>query len=238
MLRGGPPGPSLRTVFAWLVCLLVLAPGQTQGPCSFETVTVIQEVMGNVKKMNSLDSRLYTPTLEDYQQKCPSSTLNCFAKEANVLHLEWDNMATFPTVTNRTTLPRTTNRTTLPRTTSRTTLPIKPPRTTLLRTIKGPALPRMNRTTLPRTTNRATLPRTTNRATLPRTTNRATLPRRLQVRLEKLAILVKQKAEEGCRQCEAHTESSAEVFLTSVLQVVQRMNSDYCVRATTVAAAT
>ncbi|KAF0030947.1 hypothetical protein F2P81_017678 [Scophthalmus maximus] len=37
----------------------------------------------------SLKSRLYTPTMADFQQNCPSSTLKCFAAEVKVLDDEW-----------------------------------------------------------------------------------------------------------------------------------------------------
>ncbi|XP_038549922.1 interleukin 15, like isoform X9 [Micropterus salmoides] len=46
----------------------------------------------------SVDCRLYTPTIDDYQN-CPSSTLKCFADEIKVLIEEWSTVGKIPCFT-------------------------------------------------------------------------------------------------------------------------------------------
>ncbi|KAF7652923.1 hypothetical protein LDENG_00090490 [Lucifuga dentata] len=88
MLRG-----SLAAVSVFL-CLLypsILASQWSNQlkPCSANGLGQVRFLLSKVQDLEWLDCRLYTPTMEDYQQNCPSSTLSCFAAETNVLIAEW-----------------------------------------------------------------------------------------------------------------------------------------------------
>ncbi|XP_071387925.1 interleukin 15, like [Centroberyx affinis] len=95
MLRGRP---ALMSVFLWFVYL----PVQTSGApaCSREAVHIVSNLTQKAKETEWLTSRLYTPTMDDYN-KCPISTLKCFAQEVKVLKVEWpSNGPTTTTTTN------------------------------------------------------------------------------------------------------------------------------------------
>nr|XP_046246073.1 interleukin 15, like isoform X2 [Scatophagus argus] len=85
MLRGRL---TLASVCLYLVCPLGL---RLQPAAKLYTEDVIRRVESLiVSDLTELDCRLYTPTIEDYQ-KCPSSTMKCFADEVKVLIEEWEN---------------------------------------------------------------------------------------------------------------------------------------------------
>lgn len=83
---------TLLTVLLWLLFFIAMTMKQAYGIsiCSKELPRIVQKCIEEVRKMESFDCRLYTPTLDDYQ-KCPMSTLTCFEKEVNVLVLESGN---------------------------------------------------------------------------------------------------------------------------------------------------
>ncbi|KAJ7990296.1 hypothetical protein DPEC_G00298840 [Dallia pectoralis] len=58
---------------------------QTNG--SPETLSTVNILLKS-QEMKSLGGDLYTPTMDDYKQKCPSETLMCYAAEMHVLVLE------------------------------------------------------------------------------------------------------------------------------------------------------
>ncbi|XP_056139821.1 interleukin 15, like isoform X1 [Lampris incognitus] len=111
MPRGRPTGSTLRG-FLCLICLDIFAAMRTHGRpgCGFETTQLVGELIQRVQEMEAFDSRLYTPTLDDYEN-CPRSTLSCFAKEAYVLNLEWPTNAPLLQPANRTTPRRVAGRT-------------------------------------------------------------------------------------------------------------------------------
>ncbi|CAB1347656.1 unnamed protein product, partial [Coregonus sp. 'balchen'] len=81
---------SFLTVLLWLLFFIAMTMKQADGEsiCSQEIPKIVQKCIEEVHKMESFDCRLYTPTLADYQQKCPMSTLKCFEAEVYVLVLE------------------------------------------------------------------------------------------------------------------------------------------------------
>ncbi|XP_035477934.1 interleukin 15, like isoform X2 [Scophthalmus maximus] len=83
MLRGRP---ALVMVILCQVCLL--APKSAAGLRSLDVIKRVQLLIREAPKKVSLKSRLYTPTMADFQN-CPSSTLKCFAAEVKVLDDEW-----------------------------------------------------------------------------------------------------------------------------------------------------
>uniref|UniRef100_A0A4W5Q978 Interleukin n=1 Tax=Hucho hucho TaxID=62062 RepID=A0A4W5Q978_9TELE len=84
---------TLLTVLLWLLFFIAMTMKQAYGQStsSTELSGIVLHFIEEVHKMESFDCRLYTPTLADYQQKCPWSTLTCFEKEVNVLVLESGN---------------------------------------------------------------------------------------------------------------------------------------------------
>ncbi|KAK6295740.1 hypothetical protein J4Q44_G00334530 [Coregonus suidteri] len=85
---------SLLTVLLWLLFFIAMTMKQAYGQaiCSQEIHQIVRKfIKEEVHKMESFDCRLYTPTLADYKQKCPRSTLECFTKEVKVLVLESRN---------------------------------------------------------------------------------------------------------------------------------------------------
>ncbi|KAM9359375.1 interleukin 15, like isoform 3-T3 [Symphorus nematophorus] len=71
MLRGKPVLASVHLCF---ICLLAVMPQPAARRCSLDIVTKVQTVFD--------DAGL---------QKCPSSTMKCFADEIKVLIEEWEN---------------------------------------------------------------------------------------------------------------------------------------------------
>ncbi|KAG9340501.1 hypothetical protein JZ751_021321 [Albula glossodonta] len=69
-----------------LLYLVVMPTVGAGGPimCSHDLIGFVQYIMGKDKDMNSIEERLYTPEITDFE-KCPYSTLNCFTKEMKVL---------------------------------------------------------------------------------------------------------------------------------------------------------
>uniref|UniRef100_A0A3Q3MXF4 Interleukin n=1 Tax=Mastacembelus armatus TaxID=205130 RepID=A0A3Q3MXF4_9TELE len=89
MLRGRS---TVVSVFLCFVCLLAQKP---QPPARLCTNDILRRVRGLVSKAPALEwlgCRLYTPTIDDYEQKCPSSTLKCLADEIQVLTGEWGKL--------------------------------------------------------------------------------------------------------------------------------------------------
>lgn len=71
-----------------LLCLTALMPlTVTPQRCSQDGYNYIQKIRNKPPDWAS-DTRLYTPTLQDFQ-KCPSATLTCLKAEVDVLCDEW-----------------------------------------------------------------------------------------------------------------------------------------------------
>ncbi|XP_045930887.1 interleukin 15, like isoform X2 [Micropterus dolomieu] len=95
MLRGRP---AFASVYLCLVCLLSLLPPQLAAkPCTRDILRQVK-VLVKLAPSLSVDCRLYTPTIDDYQN-CPSSTLKCFADEIKVLIEEWRTVRILPRFT-------------------------------------------------------------------------------------------------------------------------------------------
>nr|XP_020478378.1 interleukin-15 isoform X2 [Monopterus albus] len=86
MMRGGP---ALTSVYLCFVCLLALKPQPAANPCSRDIRRNLNSYIEKAPELKWLNCSLYTPTTADYQ-KCPISTLKCFADEIEVLTKEWD----------------------------------------------------------------------------------------------------------------------------------------------------
>ncbi|KAG8001686.1 hypothetical protein GBF38_002672 [Nibea albiflora] len=80
---------ALASVHLCLVCQL---PAVLPGPnlCSHDLHTNVQTLISS-SDVTLLDSKLYTPTIDDYK-KCPRSTMKCFAEEMKVLIVEWETI--------------------------------------------------------------------------------------------------------------------------------------------------
>uniref|UniRef100_A0A674NBJ6 Interleukin-21 n=1 Tax=Takifugu rubripes TaxID=31033 RepID=A0A674NBJ6_TAKRU len=74
-------GRMLCVIFLLTVALQLAA----QKACSYDIIISVQTLINSTP--TGLDSRLYTPTINDYD-KCPESTLMCFAEEVKVLKYE------------------------------------------------------------------------------------------------------------------------------------------------------
>ncbi|KAG7240173.1 hypothetical protein INR49_027245 [Caranx melampygus] len=83
--------PTLDGVFLCFVCLLSLEPQADAEICTQDIIVRVESLIRLAPELSWLDSRLYTPTLRDYM-KCPSSTIRCFAEEAEVLTDEWETI--------------------------------------------------------------------------------------------------------------------------------------------------
>nr|XP_046171418.1 interleukin 15, like isoform X1 [Oncorhynchus gorbuscha] len=91
MLRRQRTG-SLLNALLWFLFFIGMAMKQAYGQSisSSEIHQIVQTfIKEEVHKMESFDCRLYTPTLADYKQKCPRSTLTCFTTEVKVLMLQY-----------------------------------------------------------------------------------------------------------------------------------------------------
>ncbi|XP_047449256.1 interleukin 15, like isoform X2 [Mugil cephalus] len=86
MLRGRS---ALVGVFLCYVCLLVAEPEIRSPRCSEDIIRRLRALINGAPEKNWLACRLYTPTFPDYE-KCPSTTLKCFADEVKVLCEEWE----------------------------------------------------------------------------------------------------------------------------------------------------
>lgn len=67
---------TLLTVLLWLLFFIAMTMKQAYGIsiCSKELPRIVQKCIEEVRKMESFDCRLYTPTLDDYQKEganCP-----------------------------------------------------------------------------------------------------------------------------------------------------------------------
>ncbi|KAL3991272.1 nuclear factor of activated T-cells, cytoplasmic 3 [Sarotherodon galilaeus] len=83
--------PALVSVFVFLCSVNIIAV--TQKPCSrdlINNVLTLKEKVSNISNKLSLNCSLYTPTIEDYEQICPKTTMQCFASEIIVLTHEWE----------------------------------------------------------------------------------------------------------------------------------------------------
>ncbi|XP_067363222.1 interleukin 15, like isoform X2 [Channa argus] len=85
MLRGTP---SLVSVFLCFVCLHILTPHPATRRCTQDTIRRVNVLIEKAPSLTWLNTRLYTPKSTDHE-KCPSSTLKCFAAEVKVLTEEW-----------------------------------------------------------------------------------------------------------------------------------------------------
>ncbi|XP_070761987.1 interleukin 15, like isoform X2 [Enoplosus armatus] len=72
-----------------LVCLLALPAQPATRLCTQDLIKKVNRLIRRAPSLKWLDCRLYTPTVDDYQN-CPSSTLKCFADELKVLVEEWE----------------------------------------------------------------------------------------------------------------------------------------------------
>ncbi|XP_038549918.1 interleukin 15, like isoform X6 [Micropterus salmoides] len=96
MLRGRP---AFASVYLCFVCLLSLLPSQLAAkPCTRDILKQVKFLVKLAPSLKSVDCRLYTPTIDDYQN-CPSSTLKCFADEIKVLIEEWSTVGKIPCFT-------------------------------------------------------------------------------------------------------------------------------------------
>lgn len=78
----------LASVLLCLVCLPTLTPRPApKRICSKDTIRQVDSLIGDAPDW-WLDTKLYTPTKDDYKN-CPRSTMNCFAAEMEVLLEEW-----------------------------------------------------------------------------------------------------------------------------------------------------
>ncbi|XP_069017128.1 interleukin 15, like isoform X3 [Embiotoca jacksoni] len=82
---------ALVSVFLCFVCVLARPPQTTARTKRCQTQDIIQrvQILMNAAPTQSLDGRQYTPTVLNYEQNCPKTTLNCFADELKVLIDEW-----------------------------------------------------------------------------------------------------------------------------------------------------
>ncbi|XP_072249015.1 interleukin 15, like [Leuresthes tenuis] len=78
MLRGGS---ALVSVVVFSVCLLAVP---LQKPCSQDIILRVKLLRDKAAAERLMDCRLYTPTIQDYEN-CPVSTLKCYAAEIQVL---------------------------------------------------------------------------------------------------------------------------------------------------------
>ncbi|XP_051534878.1 interleukin 15, like [Myxocyprinus asiaticus] len=69
------------------LCMVIMLTRQIKG-CSIESEDIVKKIAAELRKMETNDCMLYTPSLADYEQNCSRSTLTCFALEVNVLVLE------------------------------------------------------------------------------------------------------------------------------------------------------
>lgn len=81
--------PSVVNAFLFAVCLLAVSSQLSDGPCSYDLFWKVKNLANEAPNQKCLDCRLYTPTIEDYQN-CPNATLRCFAGEVKVLADEWE----------------------------------------------------------------------------------------------------------------------------------------------------
>lgn len=89
---GGPAVQAMLTARPLLIALLLLLHGFIAASvCTKDVVRNVQALMNN-SHLKELDCRLYTPAVTDYQQKCRSSIMRCFAVEIKVLIKEWDQV--------------------------------------------------------------------------------------------------------------------------------------------------
>ncbi|KAL7831805.1 hypothetical protein AOLI_G00293530 [Acnodon oligacanthus] len=65
--------------------VMVMRQAKCHSVCSSETVTEVKSLISKLARQELYDCRLYTPTLNDYEQNCSKSILTCFKKEATVL---------------------------------------------------------------------------------------------------------------------------------------------------------
>ncbi|XP_063349657.1 interleukin 15, like isoform X1 [Pelmatolapia mariae] len=83
--------PALVSVFVFLCSVNIIAI--TQKPCSrdlYVQIESLKEKVSNISKKLQLNCSLYTPTMEDYEQICPRTMMQCFASEMIVLVNEWE----------------------------------------------------------------------------------------------------------------------------------------------------
>ncbi|TNN01405.1 interleukin 15, like isoform X1 [Takifugu flavidus] len=81
-------GRMLCVIFLLTVALQLAA----KKACSYDIIISVQTLINSTSSLTGLDSRLYTPTIDDYI-KCPKSTLMCFAEEVKVLQRESESKA-------------------------------------------------------------------------------------------------------------------------------------------------
>ncbi|KAL4647435.1 hypothetical protein GN956_G8624 [Arapaima gigas] len=75
-----------------LLSLLFIVMGQTEASlCSHEITRVVNGYLTAVREMKNLESKLYTPDVNSYEQTCPNSILTCFAEESKVMLYELEN---------------------------------------------------------------------------------------------------------------------------------------------------
>ncbi|XP_036417131.1 interleukin 15, like [Colossoma macropomum] len=68
--------------------VVIMRQAKCHSVCSSETVTEVRNLMKRLPIEELNNCKLYTPTLNDYEQNCSRSMLKCFEKEAAVLITE------------------------------------------------------------------------------------------------------------------------------------------------------
>ncbi|XP_072557762.1 interleukin 15, like isoform X3 [Paramormyrops kingsleyae] len=63
--------------------------------CSTEITEVVEDYLNAIRRVDTYGCILYTPSLTSYEQKCPNSTLTCFAEEVKVLIYEFEEDQAF-----------------------------------------------------------------------------------------------------------------------------------------------
>ncbi|CAB1442822.1 unnamed protein product [Pleuronectes platessa] len=89
MLRGRPA--------LGILCFVSFLSLKTQAAhrrCTKDIIIRVQTLINKAPDVRLTDIRLYTPTIEDFQ-KCPSSTLKCYAEEIKVLCVELKTVKNF-----------------------------------------------------------------------------------------------------------------------------------------------
>ncbi|XP_059187883.1 interleukin 15, like isoform X4 [Centropristis striata] len=81
---------AVASAYLCFVCLLAVVSQPVSRPCSKDIIKRVKSLIEKEPQLRWLDCRLYTPTVEDFRQNCPRSTLKCFADELQVLIEEWD----------------------------------------------------------------------------------------------------------------------------------------------------
>uniref|UniRef100_A0A3P8Y4B1 Interleukin n=1 Tax=Esox lucius TaxID=8010 RepID=A0A3P8Y4B1_ESOLU len=78
-------GQKTDLILAVLLLFFSATNMKRAGPYSRETILTLKYILDKPQEMESLECSLYTPTLDEYTQKCPMSTFSCYVNEVKVL---------------------------------------------------------------------------------------------------------------------------------------------------------